>query len=175
MWVDLAPLMYVGRLGYWGIEVVGRIPLGGLPSEGLPSDEAQSNVSIPLYSGITGTEGIAIISATLSVRIEVPHEQTPGECSDWYAWRNREPPGPVILFVTGECKFPDTRYMVELRRRHPQGINPKDLLLELIVTEQRGWEKKETTLEARYEEQTDFEYKAVNILNILPAGMTVPV
>jgi hypothetical protein len=65
--------------------------------------------------------------------------------------------------------------MVELRRRHPQGINPKDLLLELIVTEQRGWEEKETTLEARYEEQMDFEYETVTILNILPAGVTVPV
>jgi hypothetical protein len=175
MWVDLAPLMYVGRPGYRGIEVVGRLPLGiGLPSEGQPSDEAQYNVTIPLY-GITGTEGIEIIGATRSERIEVPHEQTPGECSDWYAWRNREPGGPVILHVMGECRFPDTRYMVELRRRHPQGINPKDLLLELIVTEQRGWEEKETTLEARYEEQTDFEYETVTILNILPAGVTVPV
>jgi hypothetical protein len=48
-------------------------------------------------------------------------------------------------------------------------------LLELIVTEQRGWEEKETTLEARYEEQMDFEYETVTILNILPAGVTVPV
>jgi len=57
MWVDLAPLMYVGRPGYWGIEVVGRLPLGiGLPSEGQPSDEAQYNVTIPLY-GITETGG----------------------------------------------------------------------------------------------------------------------
>ena len=179
MWVDLAPLAYVGRPEYWGVEVVGRLPLGiRLPSEELPSEEvlgeaqkAPYNVSLPLY-GITGTEGIELLGASRSERIEVPHEQTAGECSEWSAWRNLEPGGPVNLHVTGECKFPDTRYGVELRRREPQGINPKDLLLELIVMVQRGWADEETTLKAHYEEVTDFEYETVTIL---PDGVVVPV
>jgi hypothetical protein len=156
----------------------GTLSLGiGLPGEELPCEEAQKaqyNVTIPLYSGLTGTEGIEIMGATRSERIEVQHDQPAGECSDWYAWRNLEPPGPVILHVTGECKFPDDRYKVELRRREPQRINPKDLLLELIVTEERGWTEpvEETTLEARYEEQTDFEYDTVTIL---PDGAVIPV
>jgi hypothetical protein len=165
MWVILAPLMCVGRPEYWGIEVVGRLPLGiGLPSE--EAQKAQYNVSIPLYSGLTGTKGIEIIGATRSERIEVQHEQPARECGEWEAWRNREPPGPVILHVTGECKFPDDRYQADLRRHEPQGINPKDLLLELIVTEKRGWTEpvEETTLEVRYEEQTDLEYETVTIL-----------
>jgi hypothetical protein len=180
MWVDLAPLAYVRHPEYWGIEVVGRLPLGiGLPSEELPSEEvlgeaqkAQYIVTIPLYSGITGTEGIELIGATRSERIEVRHEPTAGECSEWSAWRNLEPGGPVSLHVTGECRFPDTRYEIELRRREPQGINPKDLLLELIVTERRGWADEETTLTTHYSEQTDFEYETVTIL---PDGVVVPV
>jgi hypothetical protein len=167
MWVVLAPLVYVGRPEYWGIEVVGRLPMGiGLPSKKMAKEEARYNVSFPLYNGLTGTKGIEIIGATRSERIEVQHKQPAGECSNWSAWRNREPGGPMSLLVTGECKFPDDRYQVELRRRELQGINPKDLLLELIVTEKRGWTEpvEETTLEARYEEQTDFEYETVTIL-----------
>jgi hypothetical protein len=176
MWVDLAPLVCFGRPEYWGIEVVGRLPLGiGLPSEGPPSEEAQKaqyNVTISLYSGLTGTEGIELIGATRTQRIEVQHDPPVGECSEWEAWHNRRPGAPPTLIVTGKCKFPDESYQAKLRRREPQGINPKDLLLELIVTEEPGWEEMELSLEVRYEEQTDFEYDTVTIL---PDVVTVPV
>jgi hypothetical protein len=176
MWVDLAPLVCVGRPEYRGIEVVGRLPLGiGLPSEELPSEQAQKaqyNVTIPLYSGLTGTKGIELICATRSERIEVQHDPPAGECSEWEAWHDRRPGAPPTLIVTGKCKFPDESYQAKLRRREPQGINPKDLLLELIVTEEPDWEEMESTLEVRYEEQTDFEYDTVTIL---PDVVTVPV
>jgi hypothetical protein len=173
MWVDLAPLACVGRPEYRDIEVVGRLPLGiGLPSQGPPSEEAQYNVAIPLYSGLTGTKGIELIGATRSERIEVRHGPPAGECSEWDAWHDHMPGGPATLIVSGVCKFPDESYQAKLRRREPQGINPKDLLLELIVTEEPGWEEMETTLEVRYEEQTDFEYDTVTIL---PDVVTVPV
>jgi hypothetical protein len=47
-------------------------------------------------------------------------------------------------------------------------------LLELIVTEKQGWTEsvEEPALEARYEEQTDFEYETVTIL---PDGAVMPV
>ena len=168
MWVDLAPLAYVGRPEYQGIEVVGRLPLG----IGLRSEEAQYDLSIPLY-GITGTEGVEVIGATRSERIAVPHEQSAGERSDWYASHDHRPPGPATLTVTGKCKFPTPIIKWFLSRREPQGINPKDLLLDLVVAGGiEGSEEKETTLEVRYEEQTDFEYETVTVL---PAGVTVPV
>jgi hypothetical protein len=166
MWVDLVPLVYIGRPEYWGIEVVGRLPLG----IGLPSEEAHHgvtyDVTIPLYSGLTGTKGIEIIGATRSERMEVQHQPSARECSEWDAWHDHMPGGPATLIVSGVCKFPDDRYKVVLRRREPQGINPKDLLLELIVTERRGWTEpvEESTLEVRYEEQTDLEYETVTIL-----------
>src|ERR671921_935687 len=61
--------------------------------------------------------------------------QTAWNCSDWYAWHDHEPPGPATLRVTGKCEFRTTGYKVKLKRREPQGINPKDLLLDLIVEE----------------------------------------
>lgn len=101
--------------------------------------------------------------------------RTARECSGWYASHDHMPPGPATLRVTGECRFRTTGYRVTLRRREPQGINPKDLLLELIVEEPppgsivgQGF----TTMEARYEEETDFEYDTVTIL---PDGVTVSV
>jgi hypothetical protein len=174
MWVVLAPLVNDVRYPYQRIEVVGRLPLG----IGLPSEEAHHgltyDVTIPLYSGLTGTKGIEIIGATRSERIEVQHGQSARECSEWEAWHDHMPGGPATLIVSGVCKVPDDRYKVVLRRREPQGINPKDLLLELIVTEERSGTElvEETALEVRYEEQTDFEYDTVTIL---PDGAVIPV
>jgi hypothetical protein len=60
-----------------------------------------------------------------------------------------------------------------LRRQEPQGINPKDLLLTRIVHEPSGpVAEVETTVEVRYEEETDFEYDTVTIQ---PDGPTVKV
>jgi len=168
MLVDLVPLVYFRQPEYWGIEVVGRLP-GGI---GLPA-LAPYDVSISL-SGITGTEGVEVIGANRSERIEVPPDgQTAGVCHGWEAWHDHQPPGPAVLYVSGECEFPTAGYEVELRRRAPQGINPKDLLLERLVREPTdGAADVITVVEVRYSEETDFEYETVTIL---PDGATVPV
>jgi hypothetical protein len=94
----------------------------------------------------------------------------PGDCRDWYAWHNRQPPGPQTLYVTGVCTVPDTGWTVELRRHEPQGINPKVLLLDLVVRKSETYET--TAVSVRYEEATDFIYDAVTIL---PDGPSIPV
>ena len=85
------------------------------------------------------------------------------------------PPGPATLRVTGKCTFGTTGYRVELRRVEPNPWHSNGLLLELIVEEPPpgsivgpGF----TTLEARYEEETDVEYESVTILS---DRVTVPV
>jgi hypothetical protein len=168
MRVKLAPLVYIRQPEYWGIEVVGRLR-GGI---GLPA-VAPYTASIPL-AGITGTEGIEVIGATRSERIEVPPEgKPPWKCSDWSAWHGSRPPAPPVLTVVGECTFPTAGYSVELRRHEPQGINPEYLLLDLVVHEPTGPVAQViTTVEARYEEETDFEYETVTIL---PDGPSIPV
>lgn len=167
MEVELIPLVFVRQPEYWGIEVVGRLR-GGI---GLPV-LARYAVSLPL-TGITGTEGVEVIGANRSEKIKVPPKELAGNCRDWSAWHDRQPPGPRTLHVKGECEFPSAGYAVELRRREPQGINPKDLLLDRIVHEPSGpVSQVVTVVEARYEEETDFEYDTVTIL---PDGMSVPV
>jgi hypothetical protein len=166
MRVDLSPLVYIRQPEYWGIEVVGRLRGGIL----LPA-EVPYEVSLPL-SGITGTRGVEVIGATRSERIEVP-SRVLGSCRDWFAWHGHQPPGPRALHVRGECEFPTAGYSVELRRREPQGINPKDLLLNRIVHEPSGpVAQVVTVVEARYQEETDFEYDTVTIL---PDGVSVPI
>lgn len=159
MRVELEPLVYIQQPEYWGIEVVGRLR-GGI---GLPA-QAPYTVSI-LLNGITGTEGIEIIGATRSEKIEVPPKEEPiVDCHGWSAWHDHQPPGSPVLHVHGECEFPTAGYSVELRRSEPQGINPKDLLLDLIVHEPSGPAAQViTTVEARYREETDFEYDTVTI------------
>lgn len=94
-------------------------------------------------------------------------------CSNWSAWHGSRLPAPPVLTVAGECEFPTAGYSVELRRYEPQGINPRDLLLDLVVHEPTGPVAQViTTVEARYEEETDFEYESVTIL---PDGPSIPV
>lgn len=167
MEVELIPLVFVRQPEYWGIEVVGRLR-GGI---GLPV-LAPYAVSLPL-TGITGTEGVEVIGANRSEKIKVPPKKPVGDCRDWSAWHDHQPPGPPTLHVRGECEFPSAGYAVELRRRELQGINPKALLLDRIVHEPSGpVSQVVTVVEARYEEETDFEYDTVTIL---PDGMSVPV
>jgi hypothetical protein len=167
MSVDLSPLVYIRQPEYWGIEVVGRLR-GGIP---LPA-EVPYEVSLPL-SGITGTRGVEVIGASHSERLEVPSEEPAGYCSGWSAWHDHEPPGPPVLHVRGECEFPTAGFSVELRRHEPQGINPKDLLLDRIVREPSDpVTHVVTVVEARYREESDFEFDTVTIL---PDGVSVQV
>ena len=167
MRVELVPLVYARQPEYWGIEVVGHLR-GGI---GLPRMTPYT-ASIPL-AGITGTRGVEAIGATRSEKVEVPPAENTNRCRDWSAWHDHQPPGPPVLHVRGECEFPTAGYSVGLRRTEPQGINPKDLLLDLIVREPTGPAAEVITpLEARYSEETDVEYETVTIL---PDGGTVPV
>ena len=167
MSVDLSPLVYIRQPEYWGIEVVGRLR-GGIP---LPA-EVPYEVSLPL-SGITGTRGVEVIGASHSEKLEVPPEEPAGYCRDWSAWHDHEPPGPPVLHVRGECEFPTAGFSVELRRREPQGFNPRDLLLDRIVREPSGPVAQViTVVRASYREETDFEFDTVTIL---PDGVSVKV
>ena len=71
MQVDLVPLVYIQQPEYWGIEIVGCLP-GGI---GLPVT-APYTAWINL-SAITGTEGIEVIGARRSERLEVPPKGEP--------------------------------------------------------------------------------------------------
>lgn len=65
--VSLVPLVYIQRPEYWGIEVVGCLPEVGLPAV------APYTVQLDL-DGTIGTEGIEVIGARRSERIDLPGE-----------------------------------------------------------------------------------------------------
>lgn len=86
-------------------------------------------------------------------------------CRDWYASHDHMPPGPKKLYVTGKCTFPTTGFSVELKPAVPQGINPSIYILNKIVHEPTGPTADViTTVDVRYEEQTDTEYQQVHIM-----------
>jgi hypothetical protein len=165
--VELVPFVYVRQPDYWEIEVVGSLRIPGMP---VPTPYA---VSLPL-AGSLGTRGIEVVGANRSQRIDVPSGQTPqGDCRNWAAWIDLQPPGPPTLHVVGECQFPTGGFTVELRRREPQGFNPRDLLLDKIVTPPSGPVPQViTTVEARYREETTAGFDTVTIL---PGGPSIEV
>lgn len=91
-----------------------------------------------------------------------------GKCRDWKAQH-----GPGVLVVDGWCTFPTAGWMTELQKMEPQGSNPKDLLLERIVTEPEGYQPPVVRgIEVHFEEITDERYDTVTIM---PDGLTLEV
>jgi hypothetical protein len=76
------------------------------------------------------------------------------------------PGKPQQLRVWGICHAPTTGFSFTLRRKEPQGINPKDLLLELDVIAPEIGNDKLTDYDVEYLEDTDFEYDTVTILDL---------
>jgi hypothetical protein len=168
MEVDLVPLVFVRQPEYRGIEVVGCLRGIGLPAL------APYIVSMPL-DGFVGTEGIEVIGATRSEKIEVASERSVSDCGDWSAVHDREPPGPAVLRVRGRCRFPVAGFSVELRRHEPQGSNPRDLLLDRIGHSPEGFPPPGTVVDVvdvDYREETEAEFDTVTIL---PDDVSVPV
>jgi hypothetical protein len=96
----------------------------------------------------------------------IRREEVPLKCGDWKAWLSKEPPTPpMTLHVTGTCTFPTPGYTAELRPSVPQGINPWDLLLNLVVQAPSGSVPDVLTdVEVRYDAEVTTEYKTVTIL-----------
>ena len=96
----------------------------------------------------------------------IRREEVALECRDWKAWLNKEPPTPpMTLHVTGTCTFPTPGYTAELRPSNPQGINPWDLLLDLVVQAPSGGVPDVLTdVDVRYDAEVTTEYTTVTIL-----------
>ena len=97
----------------------------------------------------------------------------PGNCSNWQAWHTIRS-GTSTLHVSGRCQFPTAGFKVELIRKEPQGINPRILILEKVVTAPSGPVSEVVTVEkVTYSEEaasTQFSH-----VTVLPDGITVPV
>ncbi len=103
----------------------------------------------------------------------------PGSSCTFVAILNMGLPGPDappgVLTVDGECTLGTTGYTVELVRHEPQGTNPRDLLLDLVVTPPAPDDIVAPVLTkypVRYEEATRLYFQTVTVL---PDGPSVPV
>lgn len=115
-------------------------------------------------------------SASVAVRdpgcVVVEHP-SPVSTSNWYAWVNRMPPGPPRMHVQGTVALPSPGYDVALRKAAPQGINPRDLILDLVLTERPGvWPEVVTSVSARYDEDP-YQNNYDTVLVRLPGGEAV--
>ena len=91
-------------------------------------------------------------------------------CRDWNAWHDHMPgPGSTpTLHVTGTCEFATAGNSAESRKYEPQGINPKDLLLDLGLHEPYGDTSAEvlSDVSADFSEETSLEYDTVSIVDV---------
>ena len=95
------------------------------------------------------------------------------ECRDWAAWENRQPLERPRLIVTARCLLPTPAHRVELRPSNPQGINPRILLLDLVVHAPKFPAPQILTpFLLRYEQPADTHYDSVTIM---PDGPTIKV
>lgn len=163
--VELVPLVYVRRPDYWGIEVVGTRRGPCVPGI------TPYLVTLPL-AGTTGTLGIDVIGATRTARIDLGSSSGAAACRDWTAFLDRQPIDPPTLRVRGTCTVPDGT-TIGLQRHEPPGFNPRDLLLDKIVTP--GPATTDGTADVEVVFETPAEPGTLDTVTILPDGPTLTV
>jgi hypothetical protein len=97
MEVTLRPRVYIQQPEYWGIEVVGCLPGFGIPVM------TPYTVSIRL-AGLMGTEGIEVIGATRSEKIEL--KDLPPEIYEDWARSHEEDTDDVEVYRPRDFDFP---------------------------------------------------------------------
>ena len=88
------------------------------------------------------------------------------KCGDWSASAISDMRGGnTRLVVLGTCEVPESGYAIELKKHEPQGFNPHDLLLDLVVRRPSEESESAAPVSKRvlYSEQTNFRYDTVTI------------
>jgi hypothetical protein len=95
-------------------------------------------------------------------------------CRDWTAVHDHMPPGPKRLTVRGICTFPRGGYTAKLRALRRQGINPRDLLMKLVIHEPEAGPTAVTEVEVLYRKNTENEFDTVTITSVETTSAGVP-
>ena len=105
----------------------------------------------------------------------MPEERKEGQClpcnaetktRNWYAWLDLMPPTPDHLHVTGEVYVPNPGVEALLVPHEPQGINPRILMLDLLLCQKPGiWPQVLVWTRAKFERTgRGLRYDQVDIL-----------
>lgn len=121
-----------------------------LPNLKLGDKHGKTNV---LAFAMIGDQIVGSSSTAIRPAQECPKDPTVIDTSDWYAWLNRMPGGPPSFHVSGVVYAPTPGYDAALVPATPQGINPKELILDLQLTPRPGvWPQVITRLSVRYDQ-----------------------
>jgi hypothetical protein len=119
---------------------------------------------------IVGSASVAVGPATPN-----PNPTISVDTSDWYAWVNAFPPGPSSFHVTGIVYAPTPGYTASLEVAVPQGINPRDLILDLHLRALPGiWPQVITPISVRYD-LADYSGNYESVLVREPDGDAVQI
>jgi hypothetical protein len=102
-------------------------------------------------------------------------EVPPWSCDDWFAYHDFMPGSPPALRVGARCTAPTSGYHFALVRAAPQGLNPRDLLLRLVVDEPDLANDVVTTYDVQWVEATDTRYDSVSIIPVGPTGLEIQI
>ena len=122
--------------------------------------------------GFVGIPQYHVELRVLRRAIELPAEKS-WTCENWYAHHDFMPGSPATLHIGAVCTAPTNGYHFSLVRQEPQGINPSDLLLRLVVDESEFANEVVTTYEVHFSEDTDVRYDSVSILPDGPTGLEI--
>jgi hypothetical protein len=115
-----------------------------------PAHGKTSVIAFAMVDGnIVGSASIPVDPGTTTPN---PNPTISVDTSDWYAWVNAMPPGPHSFHVTGVVYAPTPGYEASLTPASPQGINPRDLILDLNLRPLPGiWPQVVTPISVRYD------------------------
>jgi hypothetical protein len=150
-----------------------RDAFGMVPGDPQQEGSKAAEVSRMWMTG-GGFVGVPQYNVELRVLRRAVYEpaQMPWTCESWYAYHDFMPGSPPTLHVGATCTAPTNGYHFALVRQEPQGINPRDLLLRLVVDESAFAADVITTYQVHYSEDTDMRYDTVSIV---PDGPTIEV
>jgi len=99
-------------------------------------------------------DGKVVGTSTIDAPVKPPPTPSPQTVTtaDWHAWVNRMPPGPASFIVTGTVNLPTAGFDAKLVVATPQGFNPKELILDLVISPKPGlWPQVITPVSVRFE------------------------
>jgi hypothetical protein len=144
--------------------------------------EGESQVPVSTFAMITVARtsigGPELVSGQLRTYTVLPLSGTafaaaPHTDASWQAGYVAQTDNSLRLVVEGRLSLPTPGYSVSLQRRAPQGINPTDLLLDLVIVAPTGIEPQHVVEDAvDFEEPSDGHFRTVSIV---PGGPTLDI
>lgn len=135
---------------------------------------------VPLFNRVTCVRLGELILELRECGLEILNDGGSGKSSmietrSWFAWIDKQPIGPAIFRVQGEVEVANPGVVPTLVFRSPQGINPRMILLDLLLVQSSGtWPQQVVWNQSKYE-RIKGDYDAVQIFYNNDSIANVPV